>query len=99
MKLKNITKLTEADLHYLAGFLDGDGSIMAQIVKGNSYKYGYSIRVTICFYQKTKRHWFLLKLRDVVDLKSSKKGVNIKSTFLKKRLKEVISSKDKEKDN
>jgi hypothetical protein len=40
-----------------------------------------------------------LKLRDVVDLKSSKKGVNIKSTFLKKRLKEVISSKDKEKDN
>ena len=47
MKLKNITKLTEADLHYLAGFLDGDGSIMAQIVKGNGYRYGYSIRVTI----------------------------------------------------
>ena len=66
MKLKNITKLTEADLHYLAGFLDGDGSIMAQIVKGNSYKYGYSIRVTICFYQKTKRHWFLLKLRKLL---------------------------------
>ena len=40
-----------------------------------------------------------LKLSDVVDLKSSKKGINIKSTFLKKRLKEVISSKDKEKDN
>ena len=66
MKLKIITKLTEADLHYLAGFLDGNGSIMAQIVKDSSYKYGYSIRVTICFYQKTKRHWFLLKLRKLL---------------------------------
>ena len=74
MKLKNITKLTEADLHYLAGFLDGDGSIMAQIVKGNSYKYGYSIRVTICFYQKTKRHWFLLKLRKLFYLITTKQA-------------------------
>jgi|TARA_B110000967_G_scaffold194063_1_gene222185 hypothetical protein len=66
MKLKSITKLTEADMHYLAGFLDGDGSIMAQIVKGNGYKYGYTIRVTVCFYQKTTRHWFLLKLRKLL---------------------------------
>ena len=43
MKLKSITKLTESDMHYLAGFLDGDGSIMAQIVKGNNYKYGHTI--------------------------------------------------------
>ena len=53
-------------MHYLAGFLDGDGSIMAQIVKGNNYKYGYTIRVTVCFYQKTTRHWFLLKLRKLL---------------------------------
>ena len=66
MKLKSITKLTEADKHYLAGFLDGDGSIMAQIVKGNNYKYGYTIRVTLCFYQKTTRHWFLLKLEKLL---------------------------------
>ena len=61
MKLKSTTKLIEADINYLAGFLDGDGSIMAQIVKGDSYRYGYTIRVTVCFYQKTTRHWFLLK--------------------------------------
>ena len=66
MKLKSITKLTESDMHYLAGFLDGDGSIMAQIVKDNNYKYGYTIRVTVCFYQKTTRHWFLLKLRKLL---------------------------------
>ena len=53
-------------MHYLAGFLDGDGSIMAQIVKDNNYKYGYTIRVTVCFYQKTTRHWFLLKLRKLL---------------------------------
>ena len=66
MKLKSITKLSESDRHYLAGFLDGDGSIMAQIVKGNNYKYGHTIRVTVCFYQKTTRYWFLLKLRKLL---------------------------------
>jgi len=66
MKLRDKTKLTLEEISYLAGFLDGDGSIMAQIVKGSSYKYGYTIRVTVCFYQKTTRHWFLLKLKKLL---------------------------------
>ncbi len=38
---------------YIAGFLDGDGSIMFQLVERKGYIYGYQIRASICFYQDT----------------------------------------------
>ena len=41
-------------LAYIAGFLDGDGSIFFQIVRRKDYKIGFQIRSTIAFYQKTK---------------------------------------------
>jgi hypothetical protein len=71
MQLKKINKLNENELSYIAGFLDGDGSIMAQIVKNKDYKYGHTVRVTVCFYQKTTRHWFLIKLRKLLGLEWS----------------------------
>jgi hypothetical protein len=77
MKLEQINKLTTNQLSYIAGFLDGDGSIMVQIVKNKTYKYGHTIRVTVSFYQKTKRHWFMIKLRKMLGLKwSIRKGNN-----------------------
>ena len=39
---------------YIAGFLDGDGSIFFQIVRRKDYKFGFQIRSTIAFYQKTR---------------------------------------------
>ena len=59
-------KLTEEEKSYIAGFLDGDGSIFAQIVKGKDYKYGFRIRVSIGFYQKKDKYWFLLKLKKLL---------------------------------
>lgn len=41
---------------YLAGFIDGDGCILAQIVRREEYKRKFQIRVTVAMYQKTKRH-------------------------------------------
>jgi intein-encoded DNA endonuclease-like protein len=38
---------------YMAGFLDGDGCIMAQLVRRKDYIYGFQIRTSIVFYQKT----------------------------------------------
>lgn len=38
---------------YIAGFLDGDGCIMAQLVHRKDYIFGYQVRVSIVFYQKT----------------------------------------------
>lgn len=59
---KNI-KLTSDETAYIAGFLDGDGCLLAQLVRRKDYRYGYQVRISIYFYQKTKRHWFLLWLR------------------------------------
>ncbi len=51
--------MAEKLLAYIAGFLDGDGCIMAQLVKRSGYIYGYQIRVSIVFYQKEERKDFL----------------------------------------
>ena len=44
---------------YIAGFLDGDGSIFAQIVRRQDYKLGFQIRVSVVFFQKKEKIWFL----------------------------------------
>ena len=64
--MKN-TLLTNEDKAYLAGFLDGDGSIHAQLIKSKT-RYGYHPRVSVVFYQKTTRHWFLMHLYKMLGL-------------------------------
>jgi hypothetical protein len=39
---------------YIAGFLDGDGSIMLQVKRGLDCKSGYRFMATICLYQDTR---------------------------------------------
>lgn len=65
MIMKNILnkRLTELDKAYLAGFLDGDGSIVSQIVKDKGRKYGFYIRISVCFYQSTQNYWYILWLK------------------------------------
>ena len=45
--------LSETDKAYIAGFLDGDGCIMFQLVRRKDYIFGYQVRASIVFYQKT----------------------------------------------
>jgi hypothetical protein len=52
MSNKNLSELEKA---YIAGFLDGDGSIIIQLIKDNTRKFGHYIRVSIVFYQSSKR--------------------------------------------
>jgi intein/homing endonuclease len=49
-------KRKEIDYAYLAGFIDGDGCLLAQLVKRPDYLYKFQIRISINFYQKTSRH-------------------------------------------
>ena len=56
--------LTDLELAYIAGFLDGDGSIIAQIVKCEDYVYKHRIRVSIVFFQRKDKHWFMLWLKE-----------------------------------
>ena len=58
-----MNNISERELSYIAGFLDGDGCINAQIIRRKGYKLGFQIRVSITFFQKTNRHWFLLWLQ------------------------------------
>ena len=44
----------EIDYAYIAGFLDGDGSLMLQIKKRKDGKIGIRFMPVICFYQDTK---------------------------------------------
>jgi len=61
--IKGENKLTLVQLAYIAGFLDGDGSVLAQIVERKDYVYHYQIRFTVSFVQKTKRKHFLMQLQ------------------------------------
>ena len=59
-------KLTTEEKCYVAGFLDGNGSIFAEIIPDNNYEYNFRIRVFISFYQHKSKHWFILKLKKLL---------------------------------
>lgn len=64
INLKRI--FTPLQLGYIAGFLDGDGSVLAQIVARQDYRYHYQIRFTVSFVQKIKRKHFLMQLQEEI---------------------------------
>lgn len=52
-------------LAYIAGFLDGDGSIFFQIVPRKDYKNRFEIRSSIAFYQKSNNVQILNWLKEI----------------------------------
>ena len=62
--LANLAKLTPIELAHIAGFLDADGCINAQIVKNEENRILHQIRFTVTFYQKSKRKWLLVWFRE-----------------------------------
>lgn len=59
-------KILNTDLSYIAGFLDGDGSVMIQIKKRKDSLKGWRLMFTVCFYQDTRHEkplfWIQKKL-------------------------------------
>lgn len=51
---------------YIAGFLDGDGSLMLQVKKRSDTKRGYRFMATICFYQDSRHDEDLYWIREVL---------------------------------
>jgi hypothetical protein len=47
-------KLTQSQLAYLAGFIDGDGSIYVRLKPNNGYRYGFQIAPYIILFQSAK---------------------------------------------
>ena len=59
---------SKATLAYIAGFLDGDGSLMLQIKKRKDGKIGLRFMCTICFYQDTRHEKDLFWIREVLGI-------------------------------
>ncbi len=56
---------SKTDVAYIAGFLDGDGSLMLQIKKRNDTKRGFRFMTTICLYQDSRHEEPLYWMRNV----------------------------------
>lgn len=48
---------------YLAGFLDGDGSIYARLKPNDTYRFGFQVAVAITFFQSSKNRALLEELQ------------------------------------
>ncbi len=55
-------------LAYIAGFLDGDGSLMLQIKKRKDGNIGIRFMSTICFYQDTRHEKTLYWIKEVLGI-------------------------------
>lgn len=58
-------KMDPTILAYIAGFLDGDGSVFFQLVRRNDYLFGFQVRCSLAFYQKTDKAEILEWLRGI----------------------------------
>ena len=59
---------SKIDLAYIAGFLDGDGSLMLQIKKRKDGRLRKRFMSTICFYQDTRHEKNLFWIRDILKI-------------------------------
>ena len=59
---------SKINLAYIAGFLDGDGSLMIQIKKRKDTKSGARIMLTICFYQDSRHAEPLIWIRRILGI-------------------------------
>lgn len=58
----------EIELAYIAGFLDGDGSLMLQIKRRKDGAIGIRFMSTICFYQDTRHEETLYWIQKVLGI-------------------------------
>jgi len=81
-------------LAYIAGFLDGDGSIFFQIVRRNDYKKKFQIRTSIAFYQKTVNakilHWLQEQFK-VGYIRHRKTGISDYTIVESKEVKKILT--------
>jgi len=62
------TKIQKTDLAYIAGFLDGDGSIMIQLKNRRNNPRGWRLMFTICFYQDSRHEKPLFWIRRILGI-------------------------------
>lgn len=81
-------------LAYIAGFLDGDGSIFFQIIPRPDYKQRFQIRSSIAFYQDSKNVNILEWLKGVFGsgyIRHRKTGISDYTIVESKEVKRILS--------
>src|SRR3989344_7045295 len=68
LKGNTVGSRSSVEKAYIAGFLDGDGSIMLQVKKRGDTKRGRRFMATICFYQDTRHEKPLYWIRKVLGI-------------------------------
>jgi len=58
--------MNASDASYVAGFLDGDGSIHFQLVRQKEYRFGFYIRASVSFSQSTSARHGLEHIQQVL---------------------------------
>ncbi len=61
-----MNKLSESEKAYIAGFLDGDGSIYVKLTANKTYRFRFQIAPYIVFYQSTTAAKFLGKVQKII---------------------------------
>jgi len=59
-------KLSTQQKAYIAGFLDGDGSIHVRLKPNSTYRYRFQVSPAIVFYQSVKEVEHLKWLQDTI---------------------------------
>ena len=80
-------------LAYIAGFLDGDGSIFFQIIRRKDYVLGYQIRSSLAFYQKTEHYEILEWLKSCLNygyIRHRKTGISDYTVVAPKEVREIL---------
>ena len=81
-------------LAYIAGFLDGDGSIFFQIIPDKNYKRKFYIRSSIAFYQKSEFSSILEWLKKTFGkgyIRHRKTGMSDYTVVESKEVKKILS--------
>ena len=68
VKGNTVGSRSSTDLAYIAGFLDGDGSLMLQLKKRKDTKLGWRFMCTICFYQDSRHKAPLYWMQQVLGI-------------------------------
>ena len=66
MKGNTVGSRSNIELAYIAGFLDGDGSMMLQIKKRSDIPSGYRFMATVCLYQDTRHEQPLFWIQNIL---------------------------------
>ena len=85
--------MDETILAYIAGFLDGDGSIFFQIVPRKDYKQKFQIRSSIAFYQKKEYAQILEWLKEIFGvgyIRHRKTGISDYTIVESKEVKKIL---------